>query len=89
MGENGSYFSKTKFRKFDFFKLKMTVKLKILYLILLNIGKACKVASCNQKKSLNHVFEVPKHSINKNKWNFLTVFSNSKNLSVKKSSKIF
>jgi len=53
------------------------------------MGKACKVASCNQKKSMNRVFEVPKHSINKNKWIFLTVFSNSKNLSVKKSSKIF
>jgi len=51
------------------------------------MGKACKVASCNQKKSMNHVFEVPKHSINKNKWNFLTVFSNSKNLSVKNFSK--
>jgi len=29
-----------------------------------------KVASSNQKKSMNYVFEVPKHSINKNKWNF-------------------
>jgi len=38
---------------------------------------------------MNHVFEVPKHSINKSKWNFLTVFSNSINLSVKKSSKKF
>jgi len=34
--ENGSYFSKTKFRKFGFFKLKMTINNgKIIFLLIL------------------------------------------------------
>jgi len=47
------------------------------------MGKACKVASCNQKKSLNHVFEVPKHSINMDKWNFFNGIFKFKNFIIR------
>jgi len=66
-------FFEDKISQIWFFKIendRCKSKQIFFYIFKLNTGKACKVASCYQKKSMNHVFEVPKHSINKNKWNF-------------------
>jgi len=43
------------------------------------MGKTCKVAICNQNKSMNHVFEMSKNSIYKDKWNLFNGIFNFKN----------
>jgi len=65
-----------------FFFLKNLIKLKKIpkrggFLPPKPLPEYALVASSKQKKLLNH-FEVPKHSINKNKWNFFNGISKFK-----------